>query len=122
MFKEFFNYRWYSGSFAWILHRLTGLALTLYLLMHILVISTLDNPEWFDVTMEAVSSPLFKILEIGLLGCILFHAVNGIRLLIIDFGDGARYQKSLFWVFFVVIVITLAVGGYPLLMEAIHNA
>ncbi len=122
MLSELFKYRWHSGSFAWIIHRLTGLALTFYLMMHIMVISTLSDPKKFDATMAIVGHPVFKILEIGLLGCILFHALNGVRILIVDFCNGAKYHKLLYWLMMVTVVILTALGGIPFVMEAMHNA
>ncbi len=122
MLIELLKYRWHSGSFAWIIHRLTGLALTVYLTMHIMVISTLSEPERFSAAMGILGHPVFKILEIGLLGCILFHALNGIRILIVDFGNGARYHKLLYWLMLVAVIVLTALGGVPFVMEAMHNA
>ena len=69
------NYYKFLGSWAWILHRLSGLALIFYLSLHIWVINTLTlGPEKFDQLMKFLNSPLFKLLEVGLWGIILFHA------------------------------------------------
>lgn len=107
-------YRWHTGGIAWLLHRLSGIALAFYLVLHIWVIHSLSlGSERFDQTMEFLGSPLFKVLEIGLLGTIVYHALNGIRVLIIDFGNGAHYQKHLFW------ILVVGLGGLLTLFGAI---
>jgi len=113
-----FSYRLGVGHIAWILHRLSGLALIFYLCLHIWVIHHLSyGPEKFNSVMAFLTSPLFKILEIGLWAVILFHTFNGIRLLIIDFGSGARYHKKLFWVAFLLVLILSVLGAIPFLQH-----
>ncbi|MFC1888371.1 succinate dehydrogenase, cytochrome b556 subunit [Thermodesulfobacteriota bacterium] len=111
-------YRWHTGGIAWLLHRLSGIALAFYLVLHIWVIHSLSlGSERFDQTMDFLGSPVFKLLEIGLLGTIVYHALNGIRVLIIDFGNGAQYHKQLFWILVVGLggLLTIA-GAIPILL------
>ena len=109
------NYYKFLGSWAWILHRLTGLALIFYLSLHIWVISTLTSgAEKFNEVMKFLGSPLFKYLEIGLWFVILFHAFNGIRVLIIDFSKGSLYHKKLFWILMTIAFIMWVWGSYVL--------
>ena len=111
-------YRWHTGGIAWLLHRLSGIALTFYLVLHIWVIHSLGRgPERFDATMEFLGSPLFRVFEVGLLGTIVYHALNGIRVVIVDFGSGALYHKRLFWILVVGLggLITMA-GAVPILL------
>lgn len=91
------HYRIHLGTLAWILHRLSGLALIFYLLLHVWVIHHLIKGEAsFDGIMETFSSPLFKFLEIGLVGVILYHLFNGLRVTLIDMGVMVERQKVLF--------------------------
>ena len=86
------------GMWIFILHRITGLALIFYLLMHIMVISTsLKGPETFNKLLAVLTSPPFVVLDLLLLAAILFHAFNGIRILLFDLGIGIRQQKLIFW-------------------------
>jgi len=110
------NYYKFVGSWAWILHRLAGLALIFYLSAHIWVINTLTKgPEKFNSVMKTLNSPLFKILEVGLWGVILFHAFNGIRIVIVDFFNGSLYQKKLFFILITIAFILWAYGSYLLI-------
>lgn len=107
------NYYKFLGSWAWILHRLTGLALIFYLSIHLWVINTLTGgPKEFNEIMKFLGSPLFKYLEIGLWFVILFHAFNGVRILIVDFSKGSLYHKNLFWVLMVIAFVMWAIGSY----------
>ena len=113
-------YRVKTGMFAWLIFRITGLALVFYLIMHIHVVSSLANPAAFDKTMNFLGSPLFRILELGLLAAVLIHAMNGVRILIVDFGKGALYQAKLFWILFAVGIVLFIAGSYPMISHALH--
>jgi succinate dehydrogenase / fumarate reductase cytochrome b subunit len=110
------NYYKFIGSWAWILHRLSGLALIFYLTLHIWVINTLTmGPEKFDGVTQFLSSPLFKLLEVGLWGVILYHAFNGIRVVIVDFFKGSLAHKKLFAALIVIAFVLWALGSYMLI-------
>ncbi|MGD2090096.1 MAG: succinate dehydrogenase, cytochrome b556 subunit [Candidatus Aminicenantes bacterium] len=110
------NYYKFIGSWAWILHRLSGLALIFYLTLHIWVINTLTmGPEKFNNVTQFLSSPLFKLLEAGLWGVILYHAFNGIRVVIVDFFKGSLMHKKLFAVLIAIAFVLWALGSYMLI-------
>jgi len=91
------NYR--TGMWAYVLHRITGLALVFYLLMHIMVISSamVGGKSAFDALLGLLQTPLFVVLDLGLIAAVLFHGLNGVRLVLFDLGYGVRSQKQLFW-------------------------
>lgn len=77
-------WRIYSiDGLLFLLHRITGVALLVFLLAHIWVVSTamLSGPETFDRIMKFLAQPGFLFTDVLLLGGIIFHAVNGLRLL-----------------------------------------
>ena len=107
------NYYKFLGSWAWILHRLSGLALIFYLCLHIWIINTLTlGAKQFNQVMTFLNSPLFKYLEVGLWGVILFHAFNGVRILIVDFFKGSLVHKQLFYILISIAALMWAIGGY----------
>lgn len=102
------------GTFAWLLHRLTGAILALYLFAHILVVSSsLSGPDTFNVWLKLVQTPLTHFLEIFLVAVVAFHLLNGLRITITDFFFSTKAHKSYFWVeilvFALVMIVTLAV-------------
>jgi succinate dehydrogenase / fumarate reductase cytochrome b subunit len=101
------RYRIHLGTLAWILHRLSGLGLIFYLTIHIYVISHLmGGKESFDGVMHFLETPLFKFLEIGLIGTIFFHLYNGLRVTLVDMGVLVERQKLLFGIAVVLWLVT----------------
>jgi len=96
--------------------RISGVALTLYLILHIYVLHhLLDGPAAFDELMQTIQSPLFKVLEVALLGAVLYHALNGVRILWIDFGSGAKNHQPWFWATVSIGVVAFILGAIPIL-------
>jgi len=112
------RYRIHLGTAAFVLHRLSGLGLILYLLLHIWVIHHLiGGKESFDRTMEFFNNPLFKFLEVGLVGVILYHLWNGLRLTAIDLGIKVERQKGLFGAAVVLWLVTWGIIAYAMLTK-----
>jgi succinate dehydrogenase / fumarate reductase cytochrome b subunit len=109
------RFHWYTGQVAWVLLRVSGLAIVLYLVLHIWSISKLSDPATFDAEMELYSKPLFKFGEVAVLAACVFHALNGIRILLVDFAGGARYHKPLFYAVLALSVVIIAAGAIPIL-------
>lgn len=71
------------------LQRVTGLLLLAYLFLHVRTIHRLsEGPRAFDQALAAFQNPFFKLLEIGLLGVVIAHGLNGVRIMLIDFSAG----------------------------------
>lgn len=110
------RYRIHLGTAAFILHRLAGLGLILYLLLHVWVIHHLINgKESFNATMDFFNNPLFKFFEVGLVGIIFFHLWNGLRVTVIDMGILVERQKVLFGAAVVLWLATWGFVGYAML-------
>ncbi len=74
--------RYPAERYLYVLHRLTGLGLVLYLPLHIWVTGRrLQGPEVWEQTMALLARPSFVAGEILILAAFLFHAINGFRLL-----------------------------------------
>jgi succinate dehydrogenase / fumarate reductase cytochrome b subunit len=65
--------------------------------------------------MTFLNTPLFKLLEVGLWGVILFHAFNGVRIVIVDFFNGSLVHKKLFIIFIAAAFVLWALGSFMLL-------
>lgn len=101
------------GSWAFALNRLTGLGLVLYLILHLVVLSTLLQGEaGWDKFIQLARSPLFLTLDVILIFGILFHGLNGIRVALVGMGMGVRSHRQLFWVLMVVGFILLVISAW----------
>lgn len=88
-----------TGTIAWLLHKVTGVFLVIYLIIHIVVVGQgVRGQEAFDHALAFVQKPIFVFLDAGLAGVVAFHAFNGLRCIAFDLGWGIRQQKSLFWI------------------------
>ncbi len=87
------------GQYAWVMHRATGIGTVLFLLVHILSIMLIGfGPEVYDHSVEFYSIPFLIPMEIALVGAVIYHSLNGIRILLIDFWEmGVRRQRQLYW-------------------------
>jgi succinate dehydrogenase / fumarate reductase cytochrome b subunit len=116
------KYRWhFSGMVAWTLQRVTGVLLLLYLFLHVHTISKLSQgPAAFDDAIATFRSPFFKCLEIALLGVVVLHAFNGIRITLVDLGIGVSRQRQLFWSVTVGLgLVVFLAGAIPILLFAV---
>ncbi len=92
---------------SWILHRGSGLAVLGFLFLHILDTSlVMFGPKAYNTMAHFYESAFFRPLEVVLMFLVIFHAFNGLRVIVVDLWDkGSRYQAQisrLVW------VITLA--------------
>jgi succinate dehydrogenase / fumarate reductase cytochrome b subunit len=83
---EYLTYRGGPGHWSWILHRLAGVGVFLFLLIHIVDIALIGwGPKVFNKLLFLYRAPAFRAGEVLLVGAVLYHAINGIRICIIDF-------------------------------------
>jgi succinate dehydrogenase / fumarate reductase, cytochrome b subunit len=103
-------YRGREGMWSWVLHRITGTAIFFFLLVHILDTALVRvSPEAYDAVIGAYKTPIMGLAEAGLVAAIVFHAYNGLRIILVDFWTWAtRHQKLLFWLVLVLWAITMA--------------
>jgi succinate dehydrogenase / fumarate reductase cytochrome b subunit len=111
-----------TGFVSFLLRRFTGVALVLYLAAHLWVIGAVNGgPELFDARLALVQTPFFKFAEIALLAAVVYHAFDGIRLLIVHYFDVTEYRKSLFYTAFAVSAMLTIAGGLPILLFALEG-
>jgi len=98
---------WDLGTWLWLLNRIAGVAIIVYLCVHILVIgSTRGGADAFNGVMNSLHSPFSLFLELVLILAIVAHGVNGLRHIAIDFGFASPVEhKKLF-------MIAAGVGGF----------
>lgn len=110
-------YRGHPGMLAWALHRITGIAVLLFLLGHIIETSMLGlGPETYNKTIEFYRQAWFKPIEFLLVAAVLFHAGNGVMVMILDFWPAAtKAYRWMFWVGVGLYVAVLIAVAYVML-------
>jgi len=84
---------------SWVLHRITGVVLFFFLLVHVLDTGLVRvSPEAYDVVIESYKNPIVGLAEVGLVGAFLFHSLNGLRVVLVDFWkDGPRFHRQMLY-------------------------
>ncbi len=111
---DYLTYRGGPGHWSWILHRITGVGVFIFLLIHIVDTAFIGwGPRFYNDVMALYRHPVFRIGEILLAGSVLYHALNGLRILIIDFWPEATVvHRKLFYavaVIFAIVFIPAAI-------------
>lgn len=102
------------GTWSWLLHRITGVILVIYLFMHLFALSSsIGGETTFNTWLSYLQTPLTHVLEIGLAAVVAFHLLNGLRITIADFFFLTKPHKTIFWIamiiFLIFMVITMVV-------------
>jgi len=103
-------YRGKVGMWSWVLHRITGVAIFFFLLVHVLDTALVRlSPEAYNAVINTYKTPLIGVAELGLVAAILYHALNGLRIILIDFWrKGVKYQNVMFWVVVAIAFVVFA--------------
>ena len=90
-------YRGREGMWSWVAHRVTGVLIFFFLLAHVIDTALVRvSPEAYNDVIGTYKNPVVGVMEVGLVAAILYHAFNGIRVVLIDFwSQGPRYQRQL---------------------------
>ena len=82
-------YRGKSGQWAFVAHRISGFLVFMFLLLHIVDVSMINiDPELYDELHQLYGNVLLRLFEVGLLFALLFHSLNGLRIVAVDFFGG----------------------------------
>lgn len=111
------RYRWNTGSLAWLVHRVTGIILTFYLIAHIYVLSHLKDPESYIKLMDTMKNPILKIGELILFAIVLKHIFAGIRISLLEMGISTKYQKQMTYAGALLVAIIWFIGAIYFLKE-----
>jgi len=116
-------YRGREGMWSWVLHRITGVAIYFFLLVHILDTALVRvSPEAYNAVINTYKTPIMGLGEIALVAAIGLHALNGLRIILIDFWSvGTRHQRLMFWIV-IGLWVVLLIGFVPRQLMHIFGA
>jgi succinate dehydrogenase / fumarate reductase cytochrome b subunit len=108
------RYRGGEGMLAWAFHRISGVAIWAFLVLHVIDIFLVGAaPDTYDTLLVIYAHPVGIVLEWLLGAAVLYHALNGLRIIIMDFWPAlTRYHRQLWyasWVLFFIIGIPVTV-------------
>ncbi|MGY4653277.1 succinate dehydrogenase / fumarate reductase, cytochrome b subunit [Mycobacterium sp. URHB0021] len=93
-------YRGDPGMWSWVLHRISGATIFFFLFVHVLDTALVRvSPQAYNEVIETYKTPLVGLMEVGLVAAVLYHGLNGLRVILIDFWQhGPRYQRLMLWI------------------------
>ncbi|WP_280492272.1 succinate dehydrogenase, cytochrome b556 subunit [Nocardia asiatica] len=93
-------YRGDPGMWSWALHRITGVTIFFFLFVHVLDTALVRvSPDTYNEAIEIYKTPVVALMEMALVVVVLFHALNGVRVILVDFwSKGPKYQRLMLWI------------------------
>ena len=108
---------------SWVAHRITGVAVFFFLFVHVLDTALVRvSPDDYNKVIATYKTPIVNLMDVGLVGAVLYHALNGIRLILVDFwGKGPKYQRAMLWVISIVWLVVMVPGIYFMTKHTIES-
>jgi succinate dehydrogenase / fumarate reductase cytochrome b subunit len=102
-----FSYRGREGTLAWAFHRISGVGVWAFVVIHVLDIYLVGaDPVLYDELLDFYASTAGRLLEVVLGAGLLYHALNGMRIIIIDLWPSMTvYHRQLWWASWVIFVV-----------------
>jgi len=108
---EGLRYKGGGPMLAWILHRISGLAMIIFVSLHVVAaFLTQQMGSDLGITLNIIYQSLY--FQLFIFFCVIFHTVNGLRIIVLDIWPKLiRYQKESTWLewFIIIPVYGLAV-------------
>ena len=107
---------------SWVLHRITGVTIFFFLFVHVLDTAVIRvDPNKYSEIIETYKTPIIGLMEIALVFCVLYHALNGLRIILVDFwSKGPRYQKQMTWALGTLWVVLMVPGTFFMLKHTVE--
>lgn len=118
------RYRGSEGMLAWAFHRISGVAIWAFILLHVLDIWLVSvNPTLYNDVLQIYASPIGRVGELLLGAALFYHALNGLRIIVMDFWPAmTRYHKQLWYACWVVFFVVGLPGAYIILKPIWEHA
>jgi succinate dehydrogenase / fumarate reductase cytochrome b subunit len=114
-------YRGREGMWSWVAHRITGVLVFFFLFVHVLDTALVRvGPDAYNTVISSYKNPVMNLMEVGLVGAVLYHALNGLRVIAIDFTErGARVQRQMLWAVVAVWILVMVPSTYFMLARTV---
>ena len=110
-------YRGKSGQWAFVGHRVSGFLIFFFLLLHIVDVSLVRWPALYDDVHAVYGNVVLRVFEVGLLFALVFHSLNGLRIVAVDFFPGAVGNERRLLTAAVVLTLAMGVPGAWVIMK-----
>jgi succinate dehydrogenase / fumarate reductase cytochrome b subunit len=117
-------YRGGIGQWSWAAHRIAGIGVVAFLFAHIVdTFAAGFGPELYNETISLYQQWWFKPFEVALVAAVLYHALNGLRIIAFDFWPNlALKQKSFAYAELVLFLIGFLPAAFFMLRSAYETS
>lgn len=125
--QGYVGYRGREGQWSFLLHRITGLGVLLFLAVHIVDTSFVYFfPHLYADVINLYRSTVFGIGEIALTFCLFYHGVNGLRIAYLDIIKPTQWsaegeRKSALIALIITLVLFIPSAAWMLRNLVVHN-
>ena len=118
------TYRGREGQIAWMLHRITGLGVFFFLALHIIDIFLMSfGPDAFEALLFIYHKFIFKLsIVFGLYLGALYHGLNGMRVVIIDFWPDLGKKQAMLWRIQMIIFAVLYIPSAIIMLSTMFGS
>jgi succinate dehydrogenase / fumarate reductase cytochrome b subunit len=108
---------------SWVAHRVTGVLIFFFLYVHVLDTALVRvSPHLYNEVVETYKTPIVNLFEVGLVAAVLFHALNGLRIILVDFwSKGTRYQRQMLWAVVAVWAVLMAAAAPRIMWHTLES-
>jgi succinate dehydrogenase / fumarate reductase cytochrome b subunit len=107
------------GQYAWVLHRASGIGVLFFLLVHIIDIALIGlGRNVYDASVEFYAQPALIPMEILLVGAVVYHSLNGIRIISVDFTAGGYRREKVSFVIVMILTILLTLPSAYIIFQS----
>jgi succinate dehydrogenase / fumarate reductase cytochrome b subunit len=118
-FFEGLRYKGGGPMLAWILHRISGLGMVIFVSIHVLSsFFTQQTGSDLAITLNTIYESLY--FQIFIYFCVMFHSLNGLRVIVLDlWPKGIEYQRELTWLQWLIFVPVYGLTVFVMIQRAI---
>jgi succinate dehydrogenase / fumarate reductase cytochrome b subunit len=82
---------------SWVAHRINGIRVFCFLFAHVVDTAMVRiSPAAYNSAVDTYKNPVVGLMEVGLVAAVVYHALNGVRVLLVDFWSrGPRLQRQM---------------------------
>lgn len=108
-----------TGVVSWVMQRVTAVLVGVLIAVHIWILhftaeATSGSPVTFDAVQQRMNSPWYAALDMLLLASLMYHALNGVRAVLLDWGVGVKSEKVLTGTLLALGIILTGYGAFAL--------
>jgi succinate dehydrogenase / fumarate reductase, cytochrome b subunit len=119
---RYLQYRGGEGMLAWAFHRVSGVAVFAFILLHVLDIWLVGAaPNLYNDVLALYGSPLGRVGETLVGAALLYHALNGLRIIVMDFWPATTVWHKQLWYACWVIFFVVGIPGAYIILNPIWN-